>query len=126
MSTDRNEYQIPVIIDVSAWSYDDAAACAVDALAQGRIVGRTFDFPTSTGAQTTVESWWTVERASKHHDRNDNEHGVVVFEHDLDYLHSVLSNVPENERSEPRHQRLLDYFDRDTGRIGTDYDEVEQ
>ena len=134
MSTDPREYQIPVIIDVTAWSYDEAAETAVQALAQGRIPGRTHrpeGMENSRPCQ--VESWWTVERASKEADGNDNEHGVVVFEHDLDYLHQLLvrhapvqgyPTVNGNNNVE-RHMRLLDYFDRDTGRIGTDYDTPE-
>jgi len=130
VSTDPREYQIPVIIDVTAWSYDEAAETAVQALAQGRIPGRTHrpeGMENSRPCQ--VESWWTVERASKEADGNDNEHGVVVFEHDLDYLYVVLQrtltgmapSVPPAQRE--RHLRLIAYFDRETGRTGSETQE---
>lgn len=60
----------------------------------------------STRGRADLESWWTVEHVDKSHDGNDNEHGVVVFQHDLDYLLNLLYAVHPGHKEDPeRHAR---------------------
>lgn len=116
---DKREYQIPIMFDVEAIDADEAARAVVKILAGHQVPGNTMD-----GA--TVESWWTIEQAAKVHDGNDNEHGVVVFEYDLDYLYDLLTATQAGAQQPERHARLLDYFDRTNGRQGnTSYPPVE-
>lgn len=117
-TTQPREYQIPVIIDVTAYSIEDACAGAVEALVQGRLPGRWFDAGNGTG-RSCIESWWTVEGVAKPFDGNDNDNGVVVFADDLDYLHRLLKTTlaaPHGDAE--RHARLTAYF-APSGRCGS-------
>lgn len=115
------EIQVPVIIDVTADNAEQAARIAVGTLAAAGIVGKGVSIdPDEQVTQThRVESWWTVEQCAKEADGNDNEHGVIVFENDLDYLYIVLRRagvVPPGQRA--RHDRLVRYFAK-SGRCGS-------
>lgn len=117
MSTDPHEYQVPVMIDVTAYTIEDACAAAEDALRQGQVVGRTFD--TNGMGIARVESTWMIEEVAKAADGNDNEHGIVIFQHDLDYLATLLRQTPPATADWARHQRLLAYVSPE-GRCGSD------
>lgn len=127
MSHDPQEFQIPVIFDVTAYSREEAGDALVKILGGHRLPGNRL-LPHHQAPH--IESWWTVEHVDKGHDGNDNEHGVVVFQHDLDYLLGVLDLLdlddPEDVSPEQRerHKRLLSYFAPDN-RIGTDDDRDE-
>ena len=108
-----HEYQVPIIVDITATDIEAACAGAVHALSVSGLVGHTWG-SMEWASWARVESWWTVEAIAKPFDRNDNESGVVLFEHDLDYLREMLVAIgpPFEDQDLERHVRLLRYLDR--------------
>jgi len=124
MSSDtRREYQVPIMFDVTSDSIEGASEAAMALLGKADLVG---EYHTTNGLGTArIESIWTIERVAKAADGNDNDHGVVVFQDDLDYLHALLKRMWDSSTfitaaEQGRHQRLMAYFDPDTGRCGSD------
>lgn len=123
MSHDPQEFQIPLIFDVTAYSRDEAGDALVKILHGHQLPGNRRDEGPAPHAR--IESWWTLEVIDKAHDGNDNEHGVVVFQHDLDYLLALLvatggtQQPPGFDFDGDRHDRLMSYFAPDH-RIGSD------
>lgn len=108
MSHDPQEFQVPVIFDVSAYSREEAGAAVVAILDGHQIAG-------NIEREALIDSWWTLEQVDKAHDRNDRDAGAVVFGDDLDYLHAVLRDAltmtgRNDSPVSQRIQRLTAYF----------------
>jgi hypothetical protein len=123
VSHDPQEFQVPIIFDVSGYNREEVGNALVSILACKNLVGSGISLVAGT---PRIESWWTVEGTDKQHDRNDNEHGVVVFQDDLDYLLAILLATQDWQYSDPpRHARLITYFS-PNGRVGTPERELDE
>lgn len=71
--TRTQEYQVPVMFDVTATSREEAGKAVVQALSFADMPGVQMD-------SGRIESWWTIEAIDKDADGNDNAAGTVTFD----------------------------------------------